>query len=184
MPQASPKDAITRRLRHYWRIEAGNVVLVPLFAWGWVVWVGGAPTVSFGVAAFASSLLLVIGALYWRAVLRRAEGNARPFQFWIPVLAKLELPSLLLTAAAVIVAAGELAPLSRSGNRVHIATAGLAVLAVLEYVNYYRVQLQHFDHWNDWKRLLAGRGFRKAHLARDVAAWRAAQRSSVSSAAG
>ena len=46
-------------------------------------------------------------------------------------------------------------------------------LAALEYVNYYKFQVQHFDNWADFKRLMTGRGFRKAHMARDIAAGRA-----------
>jgi len=45
-------------------------------------------------------------------------------------------------------------------------------LAVLEYVNYYHIQLQHFDHAADWKRLLAGKGLRPSSMARDLARWR------------
>ena len=43
-----------------------------------------------------------------------------------------------------------------------------ALLAVLEYVNYYHRQLQHFDNASDWRRLLAGRGFRPSQLSRDL----------------
>jgi hypothetical protein len=43
---------------------------------------------------------------------------------------------------------------------------------VLEYINYYVVQLQHFDHASDFKRLLSGRGFREAHLAKALRAYR------------
>jgi hypothetical protein len=39
---------------------------------------------------------------------------------------------------------------------------------MLEYVNYYHRQLQHFDHAADWKRLLAGRGFRVSQMAADL----------------
>ena len=51
----------------------------------------------------------------------------------------------------------------------------VTILGVLEYVNYYHVQLQHFDNMADWRRLLAGRGFRPAHMARDLATWRRRQ---------
>jgi hypothetical protein len=47
----------------------------------------------------------------------------------------------------------------------------LLLLAVLEYINYYHVQLQHFDHAPDWKRLISGRGFRRSHLAREIERW-------------
>jgi hypothetical protein len=38
------------------------------------------------------------------------------------------------------------------------------------------VQLQHFDNGADFKRLIGGRGFRRAHLARDLAAYRGRRR--------
>jgi hypothetical protein len=60
-----------------------------------------------------------------------------------------------------------------------IAALACSALGSLEYVNYYRVQLQHFDNLADFKRLLGGRGFRKAHLARDLAAFREAKGRSV-----
>jgi hypothetical protein len=49
-----------------------------------------------------------------------------------------------------------------------IAATACAVLAALEYVNYYHRQLQHFDNWADFKRLIAGKGFRKSWMARDL----------------
>jgi hypothetical protein len=51
-----------------------------------------------------------------------------------------------------------------------IAATACAALAALEYVNYYHRQLQHFDSWADFKRLLAGKGFRKSWMARDLEA--------------
>ena len=49
-----------------------------------------------------------------------------------------------------------------------VAATGCATLAVLEYVNYYHRQLQHFDNKADFKRMLAGKGFRQSWLARDL----------------
>jgi hypothetical protein len=57
-----------------------------------------------------------------------------------------------------------------------LAPAVLLLLAVLEYVNYYHVQLQHFDHDADWRRLMSGRGFRPSHLAREIDRWKREQR--------
>ncbi len=45
-------------------------------------------------------------------------------------------------------------------------------LATLEYVNYFHVQLQNFDHAADIKRLTNGGGLRRAHMAKDLAAFR------------
>jgi hypothetical protein len=58
-------------------------------------------------------------------------------------------------------------------SRSVIAGAGLWLLAALEYVNYYHRQLQYFDNMADLKHLLTGRGLKPAHMARDLAAWRA-----------
>jgi hypothetical protein len=52
-----------------------------------------------------------------------------------------------------------------------VASLLVLLLAVLEYINYYHVQVQHFDHAADWQRLLAGRGFRRSHLAREIKRW-------------
>jgi hypothetical protein len=53
-----------------------------------------------------------------------------------------------------------------------IAAAVLILLAALEYVNYYHRQLQHFDCWSDFKRLISTRQLRPSHMARDLAAHR------------
>ncbi len=42
------------------------------------------------------------------------------------------------------------------------------LMAVLEYVNYYHRQLQHFDHSEDFKRLLSGNGLRPSQMAKDL----------------
>lgn len=57
-----------------------------------------------------------------------------------------------------------------------IAAAAMTTLAVLEYVNYYRVQLQYFDHGPDFAALLKRRTLKRAHMARDIADWRAKNR--------
>ena len=84
-----------------------------------------------------------------------------------------EKACVLLTAGAVV-AAG-VALLEHGFDAAAIATLVLTALAVLEYVNYYKIQLQHFDHAPDFKRVMQGRGFRKAHMARELEAWRRAQ---------
>ena len=52
------------------------------------------------------------------------------------------------------------------------AAAACATMAVLEYVNYYHRQIQHFDNKADFRRMLAGKGFRQSWMARDLAAVR------------
>jgi hypothetical protein len=169
--------SVARRLRWYWQMEAANVVLLPALAW-FVVWnAGGTLTVALFVALLACSWLLLIGVLYWRAVLRRMEGAATAFEYWLPRLAAVEWLSAVFALAAAIATALEFVLGAGAWSASLIAAAVLTMLAALEYVNYYKVQLQHFDHWADFKRLMTGRGFRKAHMARDIAAWRAASRS-------
>jgi hypothetical protein len=163
---------VARRLRWYWQLEAANAVIVPLFAVGLVLWAGGEPTIALFAAAIACSTLLVIGALYWRAVLRQLERASGSFDYWLPRLAAVEHVSLLLVFAASITVALEFVLLEGGWTAARLAAASLTALAALEYVNYYMVQLQHFDNWSDFKRLMTGRGFRKAHMARDIAAWR------------
>lgn len=171
MPSAD--NAIARRLRSYWKLEAGNVVFVPAFA-GVLVWQDGSPfSVAFWIAALACSGLLVVGTIYWWALLRKLEGKPVDLDRWIPRLAALEIPALTLSLFAASLVCFELMLTAGNWNATRIAAACLAGLALLEYVNYYRVQLQHFDNGADFRRLLSGRGFRKAHLARDIAAWRA-----------
>ncbi|MBL8531397.1 MAG: hypothetical protein JNK94_06655 [Hyphomonadaceae bacterium] len=163
-------------MRWYWQMEAANIVLLPALAGG-VVWQsGGAATAAFLLAAAACSWLLLIGALYWRALLRRMEGAAAVFDYWLPRLAAVEGISAASVLAAAIIFALELAAARGEWSASLIAAAALTTLAALEYVNYYRIQLQHFDNVADFKRLIAGRGFRRAHMARDIAAWRASSR--------
>jgi hypothetical protein len=85
---------------------------------------------------------------------------------------------LALVLAAASAVALDFALLSGSWTAQRIAAVSLMTLAALEYVNYYKIQLQHFDNWADFSRLIRGRGFRKSHMARDIALWRARVRGS------
>ena len=88
---ARSDNAVVRRLRSYWRLEAGNVILVPGVA-GRLVWQsGGGFSVAFCLAALACAALLVIGAIYWRAVLHRMEGQSAALDRVLPGLARGEL---------------------------------------------------------------------------------------------
>jgi len=123
------------------------------------------------LAMLACSLLLVIGALAWRMELEGLKGNSGYAERMLPGLARARLPALALAAASVPAAVFE--QLRDGGwSPSAIATAVLAALAVLEYVNYYMVQLQHFDHLADFRRLVSGRGFHEAHLAKALRRWR------------
>ena len=161
---------VAARLRKYWKLEAANVVMVPAFAMFMVVSGGGSFTPALFVSMAACSALLIVGTLYWRAALRRIEGDSGAMPSALASIDAAEPACIVLTIAAVIAAVASLldAGFDASGTW----TLVLTVLAALEYVNYYKVQLQHFDHAADFKRLLSGRGFRKAHMARDLEAWR------------
>ncbi|WP_033342882.1 hypothetical protein [Catenuloplanes japonicus] len=143
---------VRRRLRTLATLELINI---PLFAWVIFGVLDRPPAVPtlLGFGMFA--LLLVEGAAYWTAKLRR---TGRP----LPGLGLFRAARLLnpvLLAATLIVTVGTGAWLG----------AGLTVFAVLEYVNYFHVQLMH-DTRADLHRLFT-RGFRRSHLARDLARW-------------
>lgn len=158
------------RLEPYWKMEAANVIALPALAiylsGGQLSWVSLVP-----MAAMA--LLLIIGALYWRGKVRQLKGEAQNWSGLLGILARLQLPALLLTLAGAAAAA---AAWSVSGLAIGTAdrwaATACAILAVLEYVNYYHRQLQHFDNKADFRRMLAGKGFRQSWMARDLAAIR------------
>ena len=155
-------------------MEAANVVLVPVFALilGWphtpVEWL------AWAVAALACSSLLVVGAIYWFAVSRRLSGDRSLFHRWLVIADKVERPIIVLVTAAALAVAAALA--IEGWTAAVIAALVLWLLAVLEYINYYRWQLQHFDNWEDFRRLLSFSRPKRAHSARELAAYRASLR--------
>jgi hypothetical protein len=164
---------IAKRLRQYWQLEALNVVLLPAFVL-LVLWSSdSAPNLTLAIALAANAVLLVIGACYWRIVLLRVEGDARPFDRWLPRLAAAEPYALALTVLTVAATAYDIATAGGAWPAVRIASVAMTSLAVLEYVNYYRFQLQYFDHAPDFAALLKRRTLKRAHMARDIAEWRA-----------
>ncbi|OYQ24688.1 hypothetical protein CHU93_15100 [Sandarakinorhabdus cyanobacteriorum] len=161
-------------LARYWKMEAGNVLAVPLLVW-FLVWnAGDQPDLAAGLAAAACAVLLVIGTAAWRLVLARLDGRADAANGLLAFCARAEIPALLLLVVASI--ATGLAIAANGWPPRTIAAAGLTLLAWLEYVNYYHWQLQNFDSAIDFKRLLAGRGLRRAHMGKAVRAWRRARR--------
>jgi hypothetical protein len=167
---------LAKRLQTYWRLEAANVVLLPLFVLVLVMTSGGTPDVALGLALIANAGLLVIGACYWRIVLLRIEGDPGPFERWLPRLAAAEPYALALTALTVAVNLFDLATGDGTWPAERVAAVAATILAVLEYVNYYRYQLQYFDHAADFAALLKRRTLKRAHMARDIAEWRATGR--------
>jgi hypothetical protein len=155
------------RLEPYWKMEAGNAVLLPAMAiylsGGQLGWVSLVPMA-------AMILLLVIGALYWRGKVRQLKGEPQNWSGLLRTLARLQMLSLVLTLAGVAAAlAGWIVSDLALGTADRWAATGCAVLALLEYVNYYHRQLQHFDNKADFRRMLAGKGFRPSWMARDLA---------------
>lgn len=126
--------------------------------------------VAILLAMIAAAGLLVVGALYWRGVDRRLKGLGRAsFEQVLTVADRAETPALAATGLAIV--ASVAAALIDGFTATSIAAALLTLLAVLEYVNYYRLQLQYFDNLADLKRLATGK-LKRAHLARDLAAFR------------
>jgi hypothetical protein len=168
------RAALRKHLSSYWKMEAGNVLLVPLIVWAMVWSAGDAPDVAMGLGAAACSFLLVVGTAAWLLVLAGLDGKPAQAAKLVAFCARAEIPSLLLLGAATIADAH--AALNGGWPPRTIAATGLTLLGWLEYVNYYHWQLQNFDSVIDARRLAAGRGLRRAHMGRAVRAWRAARR--------
>jgi hypothetical protein len=164
------RQKLIRRLSAYWKMEAWNVLFVPLVAILAIRFLNDSLSICVILAILGCAGLLIIGAAAWRlelaqlrgedrlsGQLRRWLGPSRPYGF----------------SLAVIAGAAGVAEWARDGNFTPSAVAALVLgsLAVLEYVNYYVAQLQHFDHFADFKRLITGRGFRKPHLGRVTEEW-------------
>ncbi len=161
---------LKRRLSGYWKMEAGNVLLLPaillmLSRWNpsWVSLLVFIPMI----------FLLVIGAYYWRAKLKQLEVRSYKFSRAMRLIAWSQGPALILTLLAVIsvLLAWTREDIFNTGWDQGVATFA-AVLALLEYVNYYHRQLQHFDHGPDFKRLLARKGLRPSQMAKDLKDYR------------
>ena len=153
-------------------MEAANVLFVP----GLALWLGfprsPLDAVAIGLAIAACAGLLVIGAVFWRGVDRRLRfGDHAAAASGMRLADRAEKPLLLVVGLAI---AAVVAALAVNGwTCAVIAATVLTVLAVLEYINYYHRQLQHFDNAADLKRLFSGKGFKRSHMARELAAFRA-----------
>lgn len=178
-PPSSPhagrdRSALRKHLSSYWKMEAANVLLIPAFCWYVLRELGDAPALATWLGMAACSTLLVIGTAAWRLAIAGIDGDDRLAGRLTAACAWAEWPALGLT----IVASMALIPALIAGQwPPHaIAAAICTVLAWLEYVNYYHWQLQNFDSMIDFRRLLAGRGLRWAHLGRAVRQWRVRRR--------
>lgn len=167
MAAQKTRAALLKRLDPYWKMEGANMAFIPaLVLWttnGQIGWVTLVPLA-------AAVALLGIGTAYWWMKVRQLRGVQPDGGAVLRPIARLQAPVLVLTALGSLSAAlGWIVPGCSVGLADRIAATGCAVLAVLEYVNYYHRQLQHFDNRADFRRMLAGKGFRPSWLARDLA---------------
>jgi hypothetical protein len=172
------KAALVRRLSHYWKLEAANMVTIPVVAVWAVGKSGNTVSISLIIAMAAASFMLLIGTFALRIKLETAKGHRSFGQRWLPWLSQAQWPALGLVIVAVAGTGLQLWVDGRLGG-VTIATGVCSLLAVLEYINYYHVQLQNFDHAPDLKRFLAGGGFRESHLSKALRSFRARNRRSM-----
>jgi hypothetical protein len=170
MARSKTRANLLKRLDPYWKLEAANTVFIPvmvvLLTEGRIGWVTLVPLL-------AAVALLAIGTAYWWLKVRQLRGLQPDGGAVLRPIARLQTPVLVLTGLGSLSAAlGWIVPGFSEGFADRIAATVCAVLAVLEYVNYYHRQLQHFDNMADFRRMLAGEGFRPSWLARDLAALR------------
>ncbi|MQA82308.1 MAG: hypothetical protein GEV10_28245 [Streptosporangiales bacterium] len=150
---------IGRRLRSLALLELLNI---PLQAVIWFAVVDLPVTVPNAVGFALFAFLLLQGASYWAAKLRRfgAPGGALPgvgaFRIGRVANVAVLLAGLAYAVRSVVADPG-------AGS---IPGLVFALVAVLEYVNYFHVQLM-YDNADDLRYLFT-RGLRRAHLARDL----------------
>lgn len=171
-PSAIPSgaSAVRRRLDHYWKMEAGCALLFPLLSILLFPPQSVEEACALMVSLVACCSLLLLGALYWRAAVKRIDGDSAPISKIVGFAERWQKRLLGLSLAAAAASAALL--LTRGVGPAALASIGLSLLACLEYVNYYHVQLQNFDHAPDFRRLVRGRRLRRSHLAADLAALR------------
>ena len=166
------KERLQTRLSSYWKMEIGNVPLLPVCMVLLCHWFDQAVGLWLALACVPMCGLLVIGGLYWRAKLHQLEGRSETMRAFLPHALRWQGPMLATSALAIVLAAAAwfIDIAASTGERWAITSA--AILAALEYVNYYHRQLQHFDHGPDLQRLLSGRGFQPSQMARDLERFR------------
>jgi hypothetical protein len=162
------KEKLRRRLTMYWQLELLNAAALPSAA-VFFSFAQGPLGVASILALIPMTGLLIAGGLYWRSKLHEITLKEAPDRT-VAILARLQLPLLILTIAGALAASVSVAlPSARASAYDAIIASAAATLALLEYVNYYHIQLQHFDNWADFMRLITGRGFRRSKLSDDMA---------------
>lgn len=168
------RAALRQHLSSYWKMEAANVLAVPVTALILITTAKDRPDIAFWAGALACSFLLVIGTLAWLIVLAQLDGDQRRAARMVAICARAEPLALAVLGVASGAVGLQLADVGWPPRA--IAAVVLTTLGWLEYVNYYHWQLQNFDSLIDLRRLLAGRGLRRAHLGRAVRVWRRRRR--------
>lgn len=170
----SSRKKIESRLSSYWKLELGNVILVP-FAMIFFTHATESPIGWVSLFAMVPMCgLLWIGGLYWRGKHQQLINDRGALDMALKHANWAQIPLLIWTILACLFAALAWGPFPFAqslGDRI-VATIA-AILAALEYINYYHRQVQHFDHMSDFKRLLKGRGFRPSQMNQDLKRWRA-----------
>jgi hypothetical protein len=156
----------------YWQLEAMNVALVPLAVLVIAISLGDHIRWPLLVCLAANAVLLVIGACYWRIEYLRLRGQQEPYDTWLPRLAAAEPLAVVSTGLALVSFIADVLSVGGVSGATSWLTAGMAVLALAEYVNYYRWQLQYFDHLPDFRALVKRRRLKRAHMARAIKRWR------------
>ncbi|QJB69183.1 hypothetical protein [Parasphingorhabdus halotolerans] len=162
----SGRQRIIKRLKSYWKLEAGNAFLIPAMMF-WFTG-GNLGLVSY-VAMAPMILLLLIGAAYWHAKWLQLTDASFDIVPHLTIFRRLRTPALVLTITALGWTIYAWLNTSISVGFADRVVASIASgLALAEYVNYYHRQLQHFDNVADFKRLLRGKGFRRSQMAIDL----------------
>ncbi|GGR05534.1 hypothetical protein WEB32_12275 [Streptomyces netropsis] len=153
------RAGVRRRLRSLAYLELFNI---PLQAGLWFGVIGFPVTAANAVGFALFALLLVEGAAYWLAKLRRLEapGASLPGAGAFAALRVINVPIL---AAGVLFTVWAAVDDPGAGSWPGL---GFALFAVLEHVNYFHTQLM-YDTAED-RRNLRENGLRRAHLARDL----------------
>ena len=164
------KPQLRERLELYWRLELFSAFLLPMTGLG-LLFVFEQGTSMLSIASLATmSSMLVLGGFYWKAKAQQLSNhNSVGLEFVLSWAQRLRIPILIaVSTMCVLCLADALATELTAGWPDQVLALCAMTLALLEYVNYYHVQLQHFDHWADFHRLISGRGFRRAHLRADL----------------
>jgi hypothetical protein len=162
-------ERLRRRLSSYWKLEVANAALIPATILFVLYQTDEAVGLGLAIACVPMCGLLLVGGLYWRGKLQQLEGQGQALEQALRLAAGARLPLLATTFLALVLAVGVwFAPGLAASAGERWAITGAAVLAALEYVNYYHRQLQHFDNAPDFRRLVTGRGFQRAWMARDL----------------